>query len=237
MQKVYRITLWALLTLLLLPSAGFAASPEKEDPAAYVARLEEAVEACHGAPDAWPWQLHMVMASTRYFSGVDTGAVQAPAGCPEELAALMDRAITPDGPGSPEDVAAYLTALDESMYGAFGNGCTWSYALFAALTALEAYAGREGRIYEYGLPGPDDIQLEEAVALAQRAVQGAYHLTNEEMDALETYARFDIDAYFLGTPYWYVIMGLNDQGYERYYAVVSSPDGEVLRAERNDGNG
>lgn len=216
-----------LLTLLLtlaLTGAATGGSLPFDDPKTYVPALEAALAGRLGAAETWPGALCDTVAALRHYSGVEKGAVDAPAA---------------------GDLGEYLNRNEDALRDAYGSSYGWPYELHAAVNALRAYASQQAGDMgdtqpEVTLPGPEDLSHDEAVRLARAAIAALYELTDAQIESIPAYGWFSAtseDWVETDGAYWYIVMGLNDQGFEHYLAFVASPGGEVLRAERNDGNG
>lgn len=214
-----KLTCLFLSALLLLSGLSLAWAEEAlpMEAAAYVPALEAALEEHYGPQDTWPATLTEIMAGVKHFSGV----------APSDEYATIETS---------EDRSLYVDGVYEAMHTEFSSGHSWPYELHALWGAVQAYTGVNwGEIPV--LYGEGDLPEAEALAIAREAVQTGFNLSDEEVNALEAYGRFFLVNHDRAEPYWYVVVGLRDDGFELYIVEVTSPDGMVPRTEQNEGLG
>lgn len=133
--------------------------------------------------------------------------------------------------------AAYVRTLEDELLAAYPGAHGMDYEVVQLLYSLKYFAGTEEGGGPGIMPGPDDLTEDEAIAIGVAGVQAKHGLTDEELESMV------IKAYYWNheednmPPYWYVVVGLREDGYERFSAVVYSPSGEIYVHDENFGNG
>jgi len=232
-----------VLCLLLPAGAGLAEQgPPFGDPfddaEAYVQALTDAMDARYGGRDAWPQGFDTYLALARYYSGIETAYTPTLAWAPGWIQ-MMEASATSGRTDQPAAAEEFLRALKDllkptDLFDPFG----WSrpYEAKALISAVFTYSGNADSSDYAALPSDDDLPQEDAIAIARETIQNEYGLSDDDIDQLPAYTQFCVGDWF-GTPFWGVVFGLNDLGYEHYYAYIASPAGEVIIAVRNDGSG
>ena len=227
-----------LAALVAGPCAGHGGNGMPyDDAAAYTQALEDAMNARYGSRDAWPQGFDTFLAVARYYGGVDATYASTTAWAAPALRDLEEKAVADKTNG--EAALEFLNALKDSMTPPDAPdpcGFSWPYEAQALMNAAFVYANNASCSNEALLPSEGDMTQKDAIAIALEAIQQQYDLSDEDIGQYPVYSRFTTTAIF-ETPFWAVIIGLNDQGYELYYAYIASPSGEILRATRNDANG
>jgi len=233
MYKAKRLAI-ILLSVLLLASVGYTDwlyEPPFDDAEAYIQALEDAMDARYGSREEWPQGFDTLLAVVKYFSGQETTYESTLSWATAELKAKEAMAVS-DASQS-EAARDFVYALNNELTPPDLHGFAWPYEARALITAAFRYVDEPW--YDI-LPTENDLPEEEAVAIAREAIQKEYNLSDIGIDQYEIYTAFFMDT-GEGSPFWRVVFGLNDYGYELYYAYIASPSGEVLRATRNDGMG
>jgi hypothetical protein len=207
-------------------------APPFDDPKTYIQALEEAMDARYGGRDAWPQGFDVFLAMAKYHSGLEKSYKPMTAWASGKLQALEEAALT-----SKEAAAEFLSALRDEIAARVGLARTWSYEAHALSGAAYVYSGNASLAGSVTLPRPEDLTEDEAIAIAREAIQKQYDLTDEDIEELGVYAVYFRDDAFYGSSWWSITIGINDQGFERYYANITTPAGEIMVATRNDGNG
>ena len=232
---------WAVLVLLLalLSSVGYAQAEgawPPDDAETYIQALEEAMDAHYGERDAWPQGFDAYLSIAKYYSGLDESYEPLTAWASESLQALERAAVS--NKNDERAAADFLYALQHEMESSEGFSRSWPYQAHALIGAAFVYSGNADLSGNVALPSEADITQEQAIAIACEAIQEKYDLSDEDIDQLGVFTHFSVgDGIYFQSPYWGVVIGINEFGYERYYAYILSPTGEIMTAMRNDGNG
>lgn len=211
---------WLALTLLLMLVSGVGYARDDggvwfDTPKTYIQTLEDALDARYGGRDAWPEGFDVLLGIAKLYGGLDASYT----------------------PPEPDAIGKFLFVFKETLEFRDGFMRSWPYEAHALYAAALIYSGNPDLSNHWALPGENDLTEAEAIAIARKAIQEQYTLSDQEIDELGIYTQFIADDMPYGTPYWYVTIGINEIGAERYYACVTSPEGEIMIATRNDGNG
>lgn len=122
------------------------------------------------------------------------------------------------------DVCGAYADEKEEQYGDMDH---WPLEIKAEFAALSIQLGR-GQVFDLGvdiMPGPDDLQQDEAIAIAKQAITEEYPITLEQLDFLDMWFRFFDSNFYRTGRYWY--FSFVGEEYD-FMVLISSPDGEVL---------
>jgi len=236
MRKIKRVVILSLM-LSLLAGTCFAQGSygmPYDDAETYIQALEDAMDARYGGRDGWPQGFDTFLAVARYYGGLDTSYEAESTWLSKDLQAMEAKF---DSDINNRIIAdTFLYGLTSAIEYRDGFARTWPYEALALMGAALMYAGTVPLSSSWALPAENALASEEAMAIARDAVQEKYGLSDEDITELGVYSYYTVDMRF-DSPYWCVTIGVKNDGGEVYYAFIASPSGEVLLANRNDGNG
>lgn len=236
MKKVKYAAILSLFIFLLsgIVNAETPYGPPFDDAATYIRALEDAIDARYGSRGAWPRGFATYLAVAKYYSGIEASYKSTLSWAPKKLQALEAKAVS-DTAGQAA-VCEFLYELNRALEPLDQRGFSWPYEAHALRSAAHIYANDGSSSNHAVLPSENDLPQEEAIAIAKEAIRAEYNISDIGINQHEVYSYYTAVSIY-GSPLWVIVIGLNEYGYELYYAYIASPTGEVLVAKRNDGNG